>query len=156
MGPLVRAIRDPAHHLPRCGSAPQRSVAPLKALRAERTRETGLVGRFSQSEGVHGSHWPPTITASLDVQILSDWLKRATSQATAFATFRQSISPLRGPTRRRAAPPGLARLSHRIIARPRDFARRFVEHTPPWRQETREAVVLFRAARAAKNWSRWA
>ena len=38
-----------------------------------------LVGRFSQSEGVHGSHWPPTITASLDVQILSDWLKRATS-----------------------------------------------------------------------------
>src|SRR5260370_4379108 len=39
---------------------------------------------------------------------------------------------------------GLARLSHRIIARPRDFARRFVEHTPPWRRETREAVAFFR------------
>src|SRR6266853_1860267 len=36
------------------------------------------------------------------------------------------------------------------------LCRRFVECAPPWRQETREAVVFFRAAGAAKNWSRWA
>jgi hypothetical protein len=42
-----------------------------------------LVGCFSQSEWIHGSHWPSTVTGSLDTPIPSDWVKQATSLARA-------------------------------------------------------------------------
>jgi hypothetical protein len=57
------------------------AVNRLRGYPAWRWR-AALVGRFSQSEWIHGVHWPVAVAASFNAPIPSDWLKRATRART--------------------------------------------------------------------------
>src|ERR1700730_4047517 len=63
------------------GSPPLAGASVLSASRLEPLAPFpwGLVGRFSQSEWIHGVHWPVAVAAAFNAPIPSAWLKRATS-----------------------------------------------------------------------------